>query len=156
MGESSVLPDVMLLPKRKLLEKSTSLPGGAPHTERVEHDGALCATYLAAMDVLAKPWNGLIIAVLEVGPLRFSELSSRLPAIGDRMLAARLKELGVAGLVARRVEGGPPVRVSYELTEVGRGFRDVADAIRRWGQTIITAQQQATAPKRAARLRRSG
>jgi DNA-binding HxlR family transcriptional regulator len=122
----------------------------------VEHDGALCATYLAAMEVLAKPWNGLIIAVLEGGPLRFSELASRLPDIGDRMLAARLKELANAGLVARCVEAGPPVRVSYVLTEVGRGFRDVADAIRRWGQTLIAARQQASAPKRVARVRRSG
>jgi DNA-binding HxlR family transcriptional regulator len=106
----------------------------------VAHDEALCPTYLAAMAVLAKPWNGLIIAVLEEGPFRFSELSARLPAIGDRMLAMRLKELGDCALVARRVEPGPPVRVSYELTEVGRGFHDVAAAIRTWGQTILGAQ----------------
>jgi DNA-binding HxlR family transcriptional regulator len=108
------------------------------------------------MDVLAKPWNGLIIAVLEEGPLRFSELSARLPAIGDRMLAVRLKELGEHGLVAREVEPGPPVRVCYTLTEVGRGFHDVADAIRRWGGMILSAREVAAVPKRAARVRRSG
>ena len=108
------------------------------------------------MDVLARPWNGLIIAVLEEGPLRFSELSARLPAIGDRMLAARLKELGEHGLLARDVEPGPPVRVCYTLTEVGRGFHDVADAIRRWGATILAARERAAAPERAKRVRRSG
>ncbi len=77
----------------------------------MEHEQGLCATYVAAMDVLAKPWTGLIIAVLEGGPLRFSELSARLPTIGDRMLAARLKELAAHGVVARTVEPGPPVRV---------------------------------------------
>jgi DNA-binding HxlR family transcriptional regulator len=122
----------------------------------VNHDPALCATYLAAMEVLAKPWNGLIIAVLEHGPLRFSELSSRLLAIGDRMLAARLKELVIRGVVVRRVEPGPPVRVSYALTEVGAGFHGVADAIRRWGQTILEAQEAASAPTRARRVRRAG
>jgi DNA-binding HxlR family transcriptional regulator len=121
----------------------------------VDHEHGLCATYLAAMDVLAKPWNGLIIALLEEGPLRFSELSARLPAIGDRMLAARLKELGSHGLVARNVEPGPPVRVCYALTDVGRGFREVADAIRQWGQTILGARERAT-PKRPVRARRSG
>ena len=64
----------------------------------MDNEPGLCATYVAAMEVLAKPWNGLIIATLEEGPLRFSELSARLPAIGDRMLAARLKELGTHGI----------------------------------------------------------
>ena len=121
----------------------------------MQHEPGLCATYLAAMDVLAKPWNGLIIAVLEEGPLRFSELSSRLSGIGDRMLAARLKELAVRGLVTRSVEPGPPVRVGYALTDVGRGFKDVAGAIRQWGEALLAAQEK-PAPKRAPRVRRSG
>jgi DNA-binding HxlR family transcriptional regulator len=122
----------------------------------VEHEHALCATYVAAMDVLAKPWNGLIIAVLEEGPLRFSELSARVPTIGDRMLADRLRELGQRGVVARGVEPGPPVRVSYALTEVGRGFREVAEAIRKWGQTLLASQKPVPKPKRAGRARRAG
>lgn len=122
----------------------------------VDHEHGLCATYLVAMDVLAKPWNGLIIAVLEEGPLRFSELSARLPAIGDRMLTARLKELGSQGLLTRSVEPGPPVRVAYELTDVGRRFREVAGAIRQWGQEILTARERPVPPKRNHRVRRSG
>ena len=121
----------------------------------MDHEPGLCATYLAAMDVLAKPWNGLIIAVLEGGPLRFSELSAGLPGIGDRMLAARLKELAGRGLITRSVEPGPPVRVTYTLTDVGRGFRDVAGAIRRWGETILRAQER-PAPRRSRPARRSG
>ena len=54
--------------------------------------GTLCPKFQVAMDILAKPWNGLIIATLEEGPLRFSELAERLESIGDRMLSARLKE----------------------------------------------------------------
>jgi DNA-binding HxlR family transcriptional regulator len=114
----------------------------------VSDDPRLCATYLAALDVLAKPWNGMIIAVLDDGPLRFSELAARVPAIADRMLAARLKELEARGLVQRTVQPGPPVRVSYALTEVGRGFRDVADAIQRWGKLLLRAQ--ATEPAKGA------
>jgi DNA-binding HxlR family transcriptional regulator len=122
---------------------------------QVDDEHGLCPTYVAAMEVLAKPWNGLIIAALEKGPLRFSELSVSLPAIGDRMLAARLKELGSHGVVARDVQPGPPVRVSYTLTDVGRGFHDVADAVRRWGQMILTARERSMR-LRAARARRSG
>jgi DNA-binding HxlR family transcriptional regulator len=116
-------------------------------------DPRLCAAYLAAMEVLAKPWNGMLMTVLEGGPLRFSEVGERVPAIGDRMLAARLKELEAGGLVARSVEPGPPVRVTYELTEVGRGFRQVGEAIERWGRMITRAQDSVspkTAKKRAS------
>ena len=88
------------------------------------------------MDVLAKPWNGLVIATLEEGPLRFSEIGDRLRAIGDRMLSLRLKELEAIGLVSRRVISGPPLRVEYELTEAGRGFRNVAQAIGAWGAKL--------------------
>jgi DNA-binding HxlR family transcriptional regulator len=106
----------------------------------VSDDPRLCATYLAALEVLSKQWNGMLIAVLEDGPLRFSEVAARVPTIADRMLAARLKELEGRGLVVRTVEHGPPVRVSYALTETGRGFREVADAISRWGKLMLRAQ----------------
>src|SRR5258708_33799681 len=98
-----------------------------------DHERGLCATYLVAMDVLAKPWNGMLIAVLEDGPLRFSELADRVPTIGDRMLAARMKELEVRGLVVRSVEHGPPVPVTYALPDVGRRFRHLADAVTQCG-----------------------
>jgi DNA-binding HxlR family transcriptional regulator len=89
------------------------------------------------MEVLAKPWNGLIMATLAAGTLRFSELSQRLQAMGDRMLSARLKELEARGLVERRVSPGPPVRVDYALTEVGRGFGDVVAALGNWGGRFL-------------------
>jgi DNA-binding HxlR family transcriptional regulator len=126
----------------------------------VGDDHELCETYLAAMEVLAKPWNGMLLVVLEGGPLRFSELADRVPAIGDRMLAARLKELEARSLVVRRVEHGPPVRVLYALTDAGRGFRDVSDAITRWGKLIVRAQETAPAARHAnvgrSRGRRTG
>ncbi len=86
------------------------------------------------MEVLSRPWNGLIMAALQDhGTLRYSALKVRLPAVGDRMLSARLKELERRGLVARRVDAGPPVRVAYELSAVGREFREVELALSRWG-----------------------
>lgn len=86
------------------------------------------------MAVLAKPWNGLIMATLAAeGSLRFSALRLRLDAMGDRMLSARLKELETRGLVRRSVSPGPPIRVDYALSEVGLGFVDVALALGAWG-----------------------
>jgi DNA-binding HxlR family transcriptional regulator len=103
------------------------------------------------MEVLAKPWNGLIMATLASGTLRFSELSQRLDAMGDRMLSARLKELEARGLVERRVSPGPPVRVDYALTEVGRGFGGVVAALGDWGGRFLEASRSRAAPRRKAR-----
>ena len=119
----------------------------------MKHDHQICDTYLAAIDVLSKPWNGQLMFVLGDGPLRFSELAERVPDIGDRMLSARLRELEERGLITRTVDPGPPVRVSYELTSVGRGFGDVADAIMRWGKALVRAQEAAAPPPTQARAR---
>lgn len=112
----------------------------------------LCDKFQAAMDVLAKPWNGLIIATLEEGALRFCELRERLDAISDRMLSSRLKELEALGLVERRVLPGPPVRVEYELTDVGRGFGEVAEAITRWGEILTDRACSGAKGRREAKV----
>jgi DNA-binding HxlR family transcriptional regulator len=95
-----------------------------------------CRAFKLAVDVLGRPWNALILNVLQAGPLRFTELSAAARGPGDKVLSARLKELERCGLVDRLVDPGPPVRVSYELTSSGRGFADVASAIERWGRSL--------------------
>jgi DNA-binding HxlR family transcriptional regulator len=95
-----------------------------------------CRTFQAALEVLGRPWFGLILNVLQGGALRFSEIRERAQGPGDKILSARLKELEARGLVERQVEPGPPVRVTYELTHSGRGFGEVAKAIERWGRGL--------------------
>ena len=96
-----------------------------------------CQTFQTAIQVLGRSWNALILNVLQEGPLRFSELSQRTKGPGDKVLSARLKDLEARGLLVRLVEGGPPVRVTYELTRTGRTFRDLAQAIERWGRELM-------------------
>jgi DNA-binding HxlR family transcriptional regulator len=43
-------------------------------------------------------------------------------------------------LVARTVDAGPPVRVSYALTEQGRAFGEVARAVERWGHELVRSE----------------
>jgi DNA-binding HxlR family transcriptional regulator len=52
-------------------------------------------------------------------------------------MSARLKVLEKRGVVERRVEEGPPIRVEYSLTRKGRAFEQVARAIERWGRELI-------------------
>jgi len=105
-----------------------------------------CETFQLALQVLGKPWCALILNSLQGGPYRFTEVRERTRGPGDKMLSARLKDLESRGLVLRRVEPGPPVRVTYELTESGRSFGEVAQAIEYWGRGL-------TKPPRAARKR---
>jgi DNA-binding HxlR family transcriptional regulator len=102
-------------------------------TKRVDSQ---CRAFQTAVEVLGRPWNALILNVLQGGPLRFTELAAAARGPGDKVLSARLKELERCGLVERLVEPGPPVRVRYELTSCGRGFSDVASAIERWGRSL--------------------
>ena len=96
-----------------------------------------CRAYQNAVDLLARPWTGLILSLLQDGPLRFSELEERTRGVGAKTLSARLKDLEARRIVARDVQAGPPVRVQYTLTPKGRAFEKVAAAFERWGRELV-------------------
>jgi DNA-binding HxlR family transcriptional regulator len=104
-----------------------------------------CDAFQAAVDILGRPWNAFLLTMLQDGVMRFSEIAARPNGPGDKVLAARLKELEARGLIQRNVDPGPPVRVSYELTKHGRAFGDVSAAIQRWGRELCTSAK----PKRS-------
>jgi DNA-binding HxlR family transcriptional regulator len=105
-----------------------------------------CRAFQEAIQVVARPWNALILNVLQTGPLRFSELAVAARGPGDKVLSARLKQLEESGLILRHVEAGPPVRVAYELTAEGRGFGEVANAIERWGRCLCPRDAASSNP----------
>lgn len=63
----------------------------------------------------------LVLVSLLGGALRFSEMSSLIGGVSDKMLSQTLKTLTTDGFVIRDVETNGPVRVAYELTPAGRG-----------------------------------
>ncbi len=152
-GEAFPSPDAPpILSTRPLIPRESSVK-----LRRSDH---LCPNVQAALDILARPWSGLIMATLaETGSLRFSALREQLAQMGDRMLSLRLKELETRGLVARRVSPGPPVKVDYALTELGQGFGEVALALGSWGRRVNEAAARrdapaATPPRRSSERRR--
>src|SRR3954464_12313489 len=104
---------------------SHSLYNGGRMSKRVDPH---CQAFQKAVDLLARPWTGLILSLLQGGPLRFSELEEKCRGVGAKTLSARLKELEARQVVPRHVEAGPPVRVQYTLTARGRAFEQVAAA----------------------------
>src|ERR1700689_4014158 len=78
-------------------------------------DGALTHAFY----FLRKHWNGVILGTFSNGPSGFAELRRNVVGISDSVLSERLSELQSAGLVLRAVDPGPPVSVSYQLSQTG-------------------------------------
>ncbi|MGW6915677.1 winged helix-turn-helix transcriptional regulator [Kitasatospora sp. NPDC054939] len=89
--------------------------------------------------LLGKRWTGLVVAVLRHGPAHFSEIRRAIPGISERMLSDRLTELAEAGLVLRHVDAGPPLRVSYQLTEAGAALGPALSELSRWAELHLPA-----------------
>ncbi len=96
-----------------------------------------CRAFQNAVELLARPWTGLILSILQGGPLRFSELEERSQGVGAKTLSARLKELEARRLVARHVEAGPPGGSGTRSRPRARAFGQVAAAIERWGRDLV-------------------
>ncbi|GAA3863983.1 winged helix-turn-helix transcriptional regulator [Streptomyces sp. NPDC003631] len=105
------------------------------------HDVAACKQVdggiTRVFQLLGKRWSGPIVAVLVDQPAHFADLRRAIPGLSERMLSDRLAELGAAGLVVREVDEGPPLRVSYRLTESGAALEPALKALGQWAQTHL-------------------
>lgn len=97
-------------------------------------EAALCPKVQAAFDLMSRKWTGLIMRELLAGERCFSELARAVPSLSARMLALRMRELEAAGILVRVVSPGPPLRVSYSLTEKGRALRPVLEGLASWAR----------------------
>ncbi|GIF67843.1 transcriptional regulator [Asanoa ishikariensis] len=95
------------------------------------------AALARAFGVLGKRWSGLVIGSLSLGPTGFRELARSVGGVSDSVLSDRLAELCELGLVARDVEPGPPVTVTYSLTEVGTGLLPALGLIADWADKYL-------------------
>jgi len=93
-----------------------------------------------AFDLLGKRWTGVLLGTLSAGPVGFRALTRAVPGISDSVLSDRLGELTEAGLLARTVGEGPPVSVTYTLTEAGRALLPALEQIRRWAERHLTTR----------------
>jgi DNA-binding HxlR family transcriptional regulator len=74
-----------------------------------------------ALHVFGSRWTIEILSTLYIaGPRRFNEMKNMLSGISSRTLSDKLRFLVEEGLVIREVDEGPPIRVTYILSEHGR------------------------------------
>lgn len=117
--------------KRGVDSKSTSSTG----RDVAAHDGSSksCDGALSqAFTFLGKRWNGVILGTLSNGVSGFAELRRNVVGISDSVLAERLGELQTAGLILRAVDPGPPVSVSYRLSDAGEALIPALHALSTW------------------------
>jgi DNA-binding HxlR family transcriptional regulator len=94
-----------------------------------------CPYYHEAVELIGRRWTGAIVGVLiHRDRLRFGEIADAVPQLSDRLLSERMKELEARGVVRRTVHPGRPVRVEYELTEMGRALAPAVRELERWAQ----------------------
>lgn len=93
--------------------------------------------YATAQTLIAGKWAVLILRYLGDGPLRFNELLRFMPQMTHATLSTQLKRLVEYGIVKRTQFESVPPKVEYELTEIGKEFAPVIEAIRIWGQSYI-------------------
>jgi DNA-binding HxlR family transcriptional regulator/putative sterol carrier protein len=86
-----------------------------------------------ALDVLGERWTLLIVRELLLGPKRFKDLLTTLPAMGTNRLGDRLKSLQTVGVVAKRMLPPPAGVHVYELTESGQRLRPAIYCLGAWG-----------------------
>jgi DNA-binding HxlR family transcriptional regulator len=91
-----------------------------------------CPLYHEAVELVGRRWTGAILRVLMDGPLRFSEIAQAVPELSDRLLSERMKELEARGIVERNVIPGPPLRVEYSLSQMGRELEPALSELQRW------------------------
>ncbi len=96
-------------------------------------------------------WTPIVLYVLGIGTRRYGELQRQLPGISKKMLTQTLRNLEQGGLLRRKVYAVVPPRVDYDLTALGRTFREPAEALCEWAKRH--EQDIATVEKNQARKR---
>lgn len=96
-------------------------------------------TVSLTMALVGGKWKAVILYHLKDGEKRYSDLRREMPSITEMTLSLQLKQLEKDKLVTRSVCGKkPPVKVVYNLTEFGKSFIPVLDAITQWGNRVVS------------------
>ncbi|MGE9293769.1 MAG: winged helix-turn-helix transcriptional regulator [Puniceicoccales bacterium] len=97
------------------------------------------------LDRIGDQWSLLVLRSLSKGTMRFNELNRSVGDISKQMLSKTLKRLEKDGFIKRTVYAEVPLRVEYELTEIGQSFGNPMRELIRWANENHQAILQARA-----------
>ena len=95
----------------------------------------------AAVRAIGGKWKIMIVAKLDSGSLRFSELRRLMPLISQQSLTTQLRELERDGVVRRQVYAEAPARVEYSLSDVGRKISPLMSSLMAWGYELLKLRE---------------
>ena len=98
--------------------------------------------YATSQKILSGKWALMILNNLSDGPVRFNELQRQLPEMTQTTLTRQLRTLEDYGVISRKVYAQIPPKVEYDLSEIGREFIPVLDALKLWGESYIAKHQE--------------
>ena len=109
------------------------------------HESSDCRGVASILARVGDKWSLFVIMLLGNGPRRFNEIKRMVGGISQRMLTLTLRGLERDGLVTRTVFPTIPPRVDYELTDLGRGLWQPAEALGKWAHDHQTQIEDARA-----------
>jgi DNA-binding HxlR family transcriptional regulator len=111
------------------------------HTSRITHEQCVPASESLgrAFQFLGKRWTAVLLGHLSAGPVGFRDLSRATAGVSDSVLSERLSDLAAGGLVTRTVDEGPPLSVTYALTDSGQALMPALEQIALWAQQHLPA-----------------
>lgn len=95
-------------------------------------------TVSLTMGLVGGKWKAVILYHLKDEAKRYSELRKEMSSVTEMTLSLQLKQLEKDGLVSRKVYGKkPPIKVVYDLTDFGKSFIPILEAITEWGNQVV-------------------
>jgi len=91
-----------------------------------------------AVNAINGKWKLLILfKISQAASIRFGELRRLIAVVSEKMLIQHLKELESDGLVIRHVYAVVPPRVEYSLSDSGKAFIPVIEAMHKCGSNFL-------------------
>lgn len=98
----------------------------------------MCYFQLATMVIGGKWKPKVLFHLAQQEVVRFGAMRKAIFGITEKMLIQSLKELEKDGLVNRKVYRQVPPKVEYSLTDLGKSFIPVVNAMYDWGKSYAS------------------
>jgi len=94
------------------------------------------------LQMISGKWKARILYELFQGTRRFGELQRAIPDVSRHVLTVHLRELEHGGIVRRTVYAEVPPKVEYTITDYGRSFEPILEALVHLGEKYIASHKE--------------
>ncbi len=101
------------------------------------HNNTFNCPVEATIKLIGGKYKAVILFHLSSATLRYSEISRLVPKATSKMLTQQLREMEEDGLIIRTVYPVVPPKVEYSLSEFGKTFSPILEAMCDWGEHYL-------------------